>query len=166
MDPESDLGLRFQVRVSAHQWIGRELVSPCFRMESYDRGIQAWQSLTRARGRTRRGGHVFHLCSIDESARTWRRVRGAYEVAWAGDPRGGALGRRLDALEAAHWPQRERQMERWNCAAMAREERQALSAAHAERVRRELGERRSAEAQGGAERRELGERRSAEAQDG
>lgn len=139
-DAEKDLGLRFTVCVPTKWWIGTNLRTPWFRMSELQRGLQTWRQLREARGEVRCGRHNFRSSSPKQLQSTWTQVRRAYleSLEEKGHTQATAAAR-LDALEEAHRPWLEREIERWNRTAMVREERlqRTIMAAEQRQGRRE-----------------------------
>eukprot|EP00747_Dinoflagellata_sp_TGD_P103988 gnl/TRDRNA2_/TRDRNA2_169134_c0_seq1.p1 gnl/TRDRNA2_/TRDRNA2_169134_c0~~gnl/TRDRNA2_/TRDRNA2_169134_c0_seq1.p1 ORF type:complete len:428 (-),score=82.09 gnl/TRDRNA2_/TRDRNA2_169134_c0_seq1:21-1235(-) len=150
----AEMGLGFHVMMSMRFWIRPPLHTPHRRC--LDDALRDWQMLADFR-MSRKARHVQQQ---EELEGRWRAFREAYLdiLAQHGQCRKRSAAR-LDSLEAAAKPYRERQLERWNRKAMACEdrwrhrswrevavlraaERTAAKAAQAER-RRLLAERRA-----------------------
>eukprot|EP00746_Dinoflagellata_sp_MGD_P037181 gnl/MRDRNA2_/MRDRNA2_18925_c0_seq1.p1 gnl/MRDRNA2_/MRDRNA2_18925_c0~~gnl/MRDRNA2_/MRDRNA2_18925_c0_seq1.p1 ORF type:complete len:588 (+),score=106.26 gnl/MRDRNA2_/MRDRNA2_18925_c0_seq1:207-1970(+) len=143
LDAESDLGLRFSIHVPTKRWIGRNLRTPCFRAAKLPWGLQAVRKFSDARGRVFRGRVCALSCNIKEHQNTWKNIRAVYLhfLSELGCSERIAASR-LDAMEKAHWPKQQREIEQWNCHAMAREEKNQRLVERAQ-CRMEMRERRA-----------------------
>lgn len=122
VDADRDLGLRFAISIPTKRWIGLNLQTPWFCLANLACCLRTWRQLRDARGQICRGRHNFYKCSPEESWSTWAKIRKAY-IGSLDRVRQVEVAAKLQALEDAHRPQQQREFERWNRGAMAREER-------------------------------------------
>lgn len=124
-------GLRFIVSLRP-LWAARPLCTLAYSLsdsEELETGLAARTRLMAARGCVKRRSHVLWSQPLPALASAWQNFRDAYLEVMAERGCGhGVVSKRLDAVEAEQRIRQERQLEAWNRAQMAREERQQAQA--------------------------------------
>ncbi|CAE7195061.1 DNAJ1 [Symbiodinium sp. CCMP2592] len=117
-----EIGLRFQVMICMRFWVRPPLHTP--QQQCLEVALEAWRRLTCFRSPLGQGARGFARMDLMELEARWLAFREVYLdiLEKGGRPREGSR-QRLDALEEAARPFRERRLERWNRLAMLREDR-------------------------------------------
>lgn len=113
----TDVGLTFEVTISARFWIGQGLITPRFSSSQLDAALRAWRRLREARG-TYRGctnGHTLFWHDTPKELETaWARMRGVYlDICSELGRSRRHIASRLNALEEKHRSCKERITERY-----------------------------------------------------
>lgn len=117
-----EIGLRFQVMICMRFWVRPPLHTP--QQQCLEVALEAWRRLTCFRSPLGQGARGFMRMDLHELEARWLAFREVYlDILERGGRTREGLRQRLDALEEAARPFRERRLERWNRLAMLREDR-------------------------------------------
>eukprot|EP00931_Biecheleriopsis_adriatica_P036733 TRINITY_DN21128_c0_g2_i1.p1 TRINITY_DN21128_c0_g2~~TRINITY_DN21128_c0_g2_i1.p1 ORF type:complete len:667 (+),score=142.25 TRINITY_DN21128_c0_g2_i1:291-2291(+) len=148
-----ELGLRFQVMMSMRFWVRPPLHTP--HQHRLEDALKAWKRLAPFRPPYGEGARGLSRLDLEELKDRWLAFREVYlDILEEGGRSRAVIAQRLDALDEAARPFRERRIERWNRLAMQEEDRPrhrskraALAFERAERVRASRAARAEAAAQ-------------------